>query len=250
MDTAFDHEKLDVYQRAREFLSFRAGVLQGVKKRRAACDHLERAAESILLNIAHASASWSAKERANYFAVANGSALECAACLDVLCIKFLIDQVACHQGKKVLQEIVNMLISVRNTSASCIHETKSDYGTDMANHYFGHESLVAYQVALELVRWIEQVETSSSCSQDVLLKLDKSTTAIVLNIAEGNGRFGAADQIKFLRIAVKSTTQSAALMDITGFAETDLLKGKQVLQRIGRLISGLIKSKRDMSDFN
>ena len=200
MESAFDHEKLEVYQRAKIFLDFRAGVLGGVRKKRSACDHLERAGESILLNIAHASASWGTKERANYFAVANGSALECAACLDILNIKLHVDDVACHKGKALLHEIVNMLISLRSTAVKRVHETRPDYGTNKAKHYFGHERLIAYQVALELVGWIEHVETSSSCSQDVLVKLDKSTTAIVLNIAEGNGRFGAADQIKFLRL--------------------------------------------------
>ncbi|HMO50430.1 MAG TPA: four helix bundle protein [Kiritimatiellia bacterium] len=204
-----------------------------------------RAGESILLNIAHASASWSIRERANFLAIANGSALECAACMDILSIKLLVDQIACRQGKEVLREIVNMLISLRNITVKRVHEPRTNYGAMPIKRYFGHESLLAYQVALELVGWIEQVETSSKCSQNALVKLDKATTAIILNIAEGNGRFSNADQIKFLQIASKSTTQSAALMDTAGFSEVELRKGRHFLHRISLLISGLIKSKKN-----
>jgi len=53
---------------------------------------------------------------------------------------------------------------------------------------FGHEDLDVYQAALQLVAWLESMFTEFSCSADLLSKLDKSTTGIVLNIAEGNGR--------------------------------------------------------------
>ncbi len=53
---------------------------------------------------------------------------------------------------------------------------------------FGHEDLDVYQAALQLVRWLESMFTEFSCSADLLSTLDKSTTGIVLNIAEGKGR--------------------------------------------------------------
>lgn len=70
------YEKLKVYQKALGFVAIRSEVLKGLPRRVAACGHLERAAESILVNIARASSSWSARERIVYLGDANGSALE------------------------------------------------------------------------------------------------------------------------------------------------------------------------------
>ncbi|MDD5707024.1 MAG: four helix bundle protein [Kiritimatiellae bacterium] len=89
MTQHFGHEKLIVYQKAMGFVVLRSGLLDRLRRRVAACDHLERAAESILVNIAHASSAWTADERIVCLGHANGSALECAACLDVLVAKTL-----------------------------------------------------------------------------------------------------------------------------------------------------------------
>ena len=80
----FGHEKLIVYQKGMRFASLRGDPLKDLPRRVAACDHLDRGAESILVNIAHASSTWSPQERIVYLGHANGSALECAACLDVV----------------------------------------------------------------------------------------------------------------------------------------------------------------------
>ena len=87
MTQSFGYERLIVYQKSMHFVAFSSTVLERVLRRVAACDHLERGAQSVLLNIAHASSAWSAKERIVYLGHANGSALECAACLDVLVAK-------------------------------------------------------------------------------------------------------------------------------------------------------------------
>jgi four helix bundle protein len=82
MTQPFRHEKLIVYQKGMRFATWRGALLHELARRVAACDHLNRGAESILVNIAHASNTWSPKERIVYLGHANGSALECAACLD------------------------------------------------------------------------------------------------------------------------------------------------------------------------
>ena len=66
MTQLFGHEKLKVYQKGMRFAEIRSTLLDGLLRRVAACDHLDRAAESILVNIAHASSSWSPKERIVY----------------------------------------------------------------------------------------------------------------------------------------------------------------------------------------
>ncbi len=76
MAEMFGHEKLKVYEKTRDFVGLRSELLARIDRRVSACDLLDRGAESILLNIAHASSSWSPKERVVYLGHANGSALD------------------------------------------------------------------------------------------------------------------------------------------------------------------------------
>jgi four helix bundle protein len=89
------------------FAAVRRALLDGLPRRVAACDHLTRGAESILVNIAHASSTWSATERIVYLGQANGSALECAACLDILVAKNLLTADDVYSGKSLLAEVVS-----------------------------------------------------------------------------------------------------------------------------------------------
>ena len=57
MAKLFGHEKLKVYQKGLGFAASRKALLDSLPRRVAACDHLDRGAESILVNIAHASSS-------------------------------------------------------------------------------------------------------------------------------------------------------------------------------------------------
>ena len=143
MTHLFGHEKLKVYQKGMDFVSIRSLLLESLSRRAAACDHLERGAESILLNIAHASSSWSPKERIVYLGHANGSALECAACLDVLVAKELLADSDAHPGKSLLAEIVSMLIAMRKTATNRIQEDHAAYRTKKGR-LFCHEDLEVY----------------------------------------------------------------------------------------------------------
>jgi len=49
----FGHEKLKVYQKGMDFVAIRRALLGRLPRLVAACDHLDRGAESILVNIAH-----------------------------------------------------------------------------------------------------------------------------------------------------------------------------------------------------
>lgn len=189
MPQLFGHEKLKVYQKGMAFVQIRSGLLDEVARQVAACDHLDRGAESIVVNIAHASSSWSPKQRIVYLGHANGSALECAACLDV------------------------------------------------------------YQASLALSAWVESTRGDFSCSADLLAKLDRSTTAVPLNIAEGSGRFTGADQAKFFKIAHKAAVHSAALLDLSTVgtsAECSRIdEGRRLLRRIAAMLRSLSEAAAD-----
>ena len=244
MAQLFGHEKLKVYQKGMEFAASRSELLAGLPRRVAACDHLDRGAESILVNIAHASSSWSPKERIVYLGYANGSALECAACLDVLVAKTLLADHEVYGGKSLLAEIVSILITMRKTTANRVCEDHVEYRT-AKGRLFSHEDLDVYQTALRLTGWVEGLFPAFSCSADLLSKLDASTTAIVLNLAEGNGRFSGTDQAKFLRIAYKATVQSASLVDLAtakGSVEPSQVElGREMLRGVAAMLTSLSK---------
>lgn len=240
----FGHEKLIVYQKGMRFVMTGNALLKRVSRRVAACDHLERGAESVLLNIAHASSTWSPKERAVFLGYANGSTLECAACLDVLVAKDLLSVEEVHSAKLMLVEIVSMLIALRKRAASRVSEEYAAYRTTKGR-LFDHEDLEVYQVALRLVAWIEPMRNQFSCSTELLAKLDKSTTSVVLNIAEGNGRFSGMDRSKFIDTAFKATIQSAALLDLAtvngGDDLTNVNHGRDLLRHAAAKLAALAK---------
>ena len=112
MKTYFDHEKLDVYQDAIVFCAWVGEVLNSISAKAAAKDQLDRASTSIPLNVAEGNGKFSAKDRARFFEVARGSALECAACLDILFAGKLVSENQVVPGKKRLARIVQMLIGL------------------------------------------------------------------------------------------------------------------------------------------
>jgi len=122
MKTHFDHEKLDVYQDAIGFVSWVDELLEKIPKSLAVYNQLDRASTSIPLNIAEGNGKYTAAaDRCRFFDIARGSALECAACLDVLVAKKRID--SADAGKAILVRIVSMLVGlIRSTSGSRVYE--------------------------------------------------------------------------------------------------------------------------------
>ena len=128
MTSAFDHEKLHVYQEAIRFVAWTNGVLESIPKTLAVHSQLDRAATSIPLNIAEGNGKFTAPDRCRFFDIARGSALECAACLDVLLVKKLIP--SAEVGQEMLLRIVSMLVGlIRSTSGVRLHEELESYGT-------------------------------------------------------------------------------------------------------------------------
>jgi four helix bundle protein len=244
MTQPLGHEKLIVYQKGMRFVTLRSALLDTLPRRVAACDHLERGAKSILVNIAHASNTWSPKERVVYLRQANGSALECAACLDVLVAKAMLTNEDIYSGKMLLAEIVSMLLAMHKNAASRVCEDHASYRTKNGN-LFGHEDMNVYQLPLKLIVGLDHILTKSSCSADLRSKLDKSTTSIVLNVAEGNGRFTKADQSKFYKIAYKATILSASFLDILCNSVPNenarIEEGRKMLRRIAAMLTALSK---------
>jgi four helix bundle protein len=109
---SFHHEKLTVYKRALEFAGWSQNLIDSLTKKTSTRDQLARAGDSIALNIAEGNGKFSQKDRARFFQIAHGSALECAACLDLLVARRCCADDAIVKGKEILEEIVRMLFTM------------------------------------------------------------------------------------------------------------------------------------------
>lgn len=128
MKSYFDHEKLDVYKASIEFVRWTDELLKELPKSLAVTNQLDRASTSIPLNLAEGNGKFTDADRCRFFDIARGSALECAACLDVLAARQRID--CADEGKIQLFRIVSMLVGlIRSTSPSRVYEEPAKYGS-------------------------------------------------------------------------------------------------------------------------
>ena len=119
MKPQFDHEKLNVYRASLKFITWTTELLSRVQSK--------AASTSVPLNIAEGNGKFSIKDRCRFLDFARGSALECAACLDVLVAKRLTDTAAVISAKEQLFEIVSMLMGLINSLSSRVREEPATY---------------------------------------------------------------------------------------------------------------------------
>jgi len=211
---SLNHEKLKVYQRA---LTFNAKVCEwtsGWDKRHAIGDQLDRAAGSIIENVAMSSASIS-RMKVICVEYAIGSTLECAACLDLSRIKGLLDADTVQSGKYEVLQVVRMLIGLRKAwlSVPVVAENRSEYAEGEAN-LFHHERLDVYRLALEVATLLEYSSSIKQLADVAHRRIDELLTSMVLNIAEGNGRYSEVDQSRFAQMSRGAAVKLAARLDL------------------------------------
>jgi four helix bundle protein len=103
-------QKLDVYQRAIEFLVLAHRVRGQLPKGHAdLADQLRRSAQSIPQNVAEGCGRTTRADKAKHYTIARGSAMESAAHLDVMRVAELIDTEHYVRGTELLERIVAML---------------------------------------------------------------------------------------------------------------------------------------------
>ena len=143
MKIYFDHEKMDVYREAINFCGCVGEFLASISAKSAAKDQLDRASTSIPLNIAEGNGKFSARDRARFFEMARGSALECAACLDVLIVRKLAKEEPLVAQKERLVRIVEMLVGLLrrfSDRADVLREEAPDYLSETEHDYdYEHE---------------------------------------------------------------------------------------------------------------
>lgn len=124
----FDHEKLNVYHQALAFVAYATELLERIPKKMAVHDQLDRASTAIPLNIAEGTGKFTPPDRCRYYDTARGSALECAACLDVLVVKKFLESPDITQGKAILVGVVSMLVGlIKSVAPDRVYEDPDNY---------------------------------------------------------------------------------------------------------------------------
>ncbi len=255
----FHHENLHVYPRMLAFNARVATWTDGWDTKHAIRDQLIRAASSMLENVAMASASHSSM-RLRALDYSMGSSLECAACLDLACVKRLLDARTGLAEKLEVSQVARMLVGLRRSWSRLAHgvrEDCGDYGAgdewgdkrlEGADVLFHHETLDVYRLSIEVAKAFCASDAVSRLSRQEFRRLDELLTSMVLNIAEGNGRFSEADQARLLGTSHESAIKLAARLDL--FAARNLVSQDEVgvwkamLERIAAMTFAMITGRR------
>ena len=117
--TMLSFQRLDVYQRSIQFLAFASELVEELPRGNSErADQLLRAAEAVLRNIAEGAGRWSKIDMSKHYKIARGEALECAASLDVLRVRRLIEQPRYERGIELLEAVVAMLTKMITVDSS------------------------------------------------------------------------------------------------------------------------------------
>ena len=127
MEYFFSHEKLNVYQKALEFVRWWQNVKKSIKAKTSIIDQMDRACDSIPLNIAEGTGKYTGKDKARYYDIARGSSLECAACLDDMEAREILSDKIVIEGKTILKEIVSMLFGLIKSVSDRSYEPEENY---------------------------------------------------------------------------------------------------------------------------
>ena len=106
----FSHERLVAFHVATTLVAQAAEMRAGFPRGEGAlADQLTRAADSALLNLCEGAARRAGREKARFFDIARGSAVECAAILSVIAIRRLATVVAATATRQTVCRLSGLL---------------------------------------------------------------------------------------------------------------------------------------------
>ena len=101
---------------------------------------------------------------------------------------------------------------------------------------FSHNRLVVYPHAIEFVAWSHALLDGVDAAGSVRTQLERAATSIPLNIAEGNVTSSPRDRRRYWEIALGSTVECAAILDVLVArrlrAKAEVSMGQDALERI------------------
>jgi len=112
--------------------------------------------------------------------------------------------------------------------------------------YFDHEKWDVYQAALELVVLISDVVEQLPRGKAYLAdQLQRAGTSVPLNIAEGAGEHSSSEKARFYRMAKRSGTECASILDVCKrlriLDEDRYIKGRELLLRIVAMLTKMAR---------
>lgn len=114
---------------------------------------------------------------------------------------------------------------------------------------FSHEKLIVYQRSLDFIEYTNKIFADSSLSINAYQQLDRASSSVTLNIAEGTGKFTIRDKNHYYDIARGSALECSGCLYILLRRKriTAVLvdEGKSILVEIVSMLIGLTKSSSD-----
>ena len=112
--------------------------------------------------------------------------------------------------------------------------------------YFDHEKLDVYQASIEFVVLIDEIVEHLPRGRAYLAdQLQRAGTSVSLNIAEGAGEYSGSEKIRFYRMAKRSATECAGILDIGKrlklIDDDRILKGRELLIRIVAMLTKMAR---------
>ncbi len=119
---------------------------------------------------------------------------------------------------------------------------KSDVAEKAKVGYFDHERWDVYQAALELVILISDIVEQLPRGKAYLAdQLQRAGTSVPLNIAEGAGEDAINEKARFYRMARRSATECASILDVCHrlrlLDENRYAEGRTLLLRIVAMLT-------------
>ena len=109
-------------------------------------------------------------------------------------------------------------------------------------NYFDREKLDVYKAAIELVVLIDEIVNQLPRGRAYLVdQLQRAGTSVPLNIAEGAGEYSSNEKCRFYRMAKRSATECAAIIDVCQRLKlmecVQLTKARDLLFRIVSMLT-------------
>ena len=131
-----------------------------------------------------------------------------------------------------------MLVGLRKAwTSEAFGEQTASYGNPQ-QWLFPHERLDAYRLSLDFMRWFHALPGAPELSSRLLRQVDKAGTSVVLNIAEGNGRYGPGDRRNLFDVAEASVVRAGAYLELCSRSgEIDADQKQGAMDLLGRIAS-------------
>jgi four helix bundle protein len=108
--------------------------------------------------------------------------------------------------------------------------------------YFNHEKLVVYQEAIAFISWWVEVSQHCPAPASIRDQIDRASTSVPLNIAEGNAKYSPRDRSRYFQIACGSALECGAGLDV--LVARGSLTGDEIGHeklRLRRIVSMLVR---------